>query len=123
MVFDESVRQKQLDIIGSVFDINKDIDGEYEAHKLLCDTMRKLKEENNLDNFNITTYVKDNAKLKWKRNRAKKNEFVKIFTYEIDNARESYGLTRSEVLFLYALSSLLLWEENLLVDEEGLPLN
>jgi len=123
MVNDDQIRKQQLDVLGILFEVNKDVDDEYKAQKLIYEALTKAKEENNMENFNITTYVKDMNKIKWKQSRAKKNEFVKLFTNEIESARELYDVTRSEVLFLYSLSSFLLWEENLLVDKEGIPLN
>lgn len=120
---DEAIRKEQLTILSQLVDINQDISTEFEAQILICNTMAKLREENNLKNYGISTFVKDLTKIKWKQNRATKNEFTKIFHNEISSAIELYGLTKSEVLFLYSLSSYLLWEENLLVDAEGKPLN
>jgi DNA-binding MarR family transcriptional regulator len=123
MVIEESIRNKQLKILSILFEVNYEIDNEYEAQKLICNTILKLKEENNLDNFNITTYVRDSTKRFWKHGKGKNNEFIKIFYNEIDEVKELYDLKKSEVLFLYSLSPYLLWEENLLVDKDGLPLN
>jgi DNA-binding MarR family transcriptional regulator len=123
MVIEENVRDKQLKVLSILFEVNYEIDNEYEAHKLICDTMMKLKQENNLDNFNITTYITDSVKKPWKHSRSKNNEFIKIFCNEIEEAKELYDIKRSEVLFLYSLAPYLLWEENLLIDKEGIPLN
>lgn len=123
MVLDENVRNKQLKILSILFEVNCEIDNEYEAQKLICDALGKLKQENNLDNFNITTYITDSLKKPWKHSRGKNNEFIKMFYNEIEEVKELYDLKRSEVLFLYSLAPYLLWEENLLVDKEGIPLN
>ena len=120
---DEAIRREQLTVLSQLIEVNKEINTEFEAQLLICETMSKLKEENNLDNYGITTFVNDITKIKWKQNRAKKNEFIKIFYNEILSATKLYDLTKSEVLFLYSLSPYLLWEENLLIDAEGKPLN
>lgn len=123
MVIDEQIRKQQLAILSLLFEINEDVDDEYKAQKIICEALTKAKEENNMDNFNITTYIKDNNKIKWKHSRANKNEFIKLYMNEIESAKELYDISRSEVLFLYSLSPFLLWEENLLVNKEGIPLN
>lgn len=123
MVIDENIRQKQLDILSILFEINQELDGEYKAQQLICDKIKELKLEHNLDNFSITTYIKDDTKKAWKQGSSEENEFIKIFFNEIKYATETYGLTKSEIMFLYSLTDFLLWEDNLLVDSEGLPLN
>jgi len=120
---DEAIRREQLTVLSQLVEVNKDISTQFEAQILICDTISKLKQENELDNYGITTFVKDMSKINWKQNRAKKNEFIKIFYNEILSAIGLYDVTKSEVLFLYSLSPYLLWEENLLIDDEGRPLN
>ena len=123
MVLEEITRQRQLDVLELLFEVNKEIDSEFEAHRLITETFKKIKLENNLEHYNITAYVKDDLKRKWKNSKGESNEFIKIFMNEIDAATENYEVSRSEVLFLYSLCPYLLWEENLLVDKDGLPLN
>ena len=72
MVNDDQIRKQQLDVLGILFEVNKDVDDEYKAQKLICAALLKAKLDNNMDNFNITTYVKDMNKIKWKQSRAKK---------------------------------------------------
>jgi len=120
---DEAIRREQLTVLSQLIEVNSEVSSEFAAQILICETISKLKKENNLENYNINTFVQDTTKVKWKQNRAKKNEFIKIFYNEILSATELYGLTKPEVLFLYSLSPYLLWEENLLVDSEGKPLN
>lgn len=117
MVIEENIRNKQLKILSILFEVNCEVDNEYEAQKIICDALGKIKKENDLDNFNITTYITDNLKKPWKHNRAKNNEFIKIFYNEIEEVKELYDIKKSEVLFLYSLFPYLLWEENLLVDK------
>lgn len=119
VLLNEETRLKQLEILSYLHDVNYTVDDEYKAHKLLSETMKKLKEENNLENFDITTYVKDGTKRKWKQSRSKANEFTKIFYNEVFNAIELYDITKTEIQFLYSLAPYLLWEENLLVDMDG----
>lgn len=123
MVIEPAIRQKQLNILSNLFAVNKEITDEYEAQKLINNQMRQLREEHNLDTYNITTYIKDNTLINWKHSRGAKNEFIKVFVNEIESLRELQSLKRSEVLFLYSLSPYLSWCENLLVDKDGYPLN
>lgn len=123
MVIDEITRRKQIEVLSILFNINPEIDNEFEAQKLICEKMKELKQTYNLDNYSITTYIRDDLKKPWKQSRAEENEFIKIFNIEIKHAKTLYDLTKSEIMFLYSLSDFLLWEDNLLVDEDGLPLN
>lgn len=121
--FDEAIRREQLHIMSLLFDVNKDIDSEYKAHKIIYDKLKEIRKENNLDNYMINLFIKDDTKRKWKQGTSDPNLFVKIFFNEIDYVKRTLALTRAEVLFLYSLSNYLLWEENLLVDKDGVPLN
>jgi hypothetical protein len=53
----------------------------------------------------------------------KDEHFVKIFNHEIKHAQEYYSLSNAERLFILDISDYLMWEMNILVDEEDKPLN
>lgn len=115
---------KQKEILSKLIDINTEVLSEYEAQNILMEAMRKVKEENNFENFAMVSFVKDDTLVKWKSNaKSESDYFVKIFFNEIKYAKDTYRLTNLEVSFLYEISEYLSWEENLLIDNEGLPLN
>lgn len=97
-----------------------DVDTTTKDIKAQMEISDKIKEINEkYDGLNYYVKVQDTTKLHWKP----KEHFTKIFNYEIEHAKELYGLTKSEVLFLYSLSPYLMWELNLIVDDENTPLN
>lgn len=121
--YDEMNIRKQFKIMESIITVNPSITNEIQANNLVRDKLLEIKLENNLDNFGVKVFVEDNSKKKWKSGNSNPNVFVKIFFNEIDYVKEKFGLTMTECGFLYSLSSYLLWEYNLLVDKDGLPLN
>lgn len=125
MVFYEKCNlEKQAYIMSKLFDINNEVSSEYEAHQLVREVLLKLKEENNLENFALQTIIKDTSVIKWKQNpKIEYDYFVKIFYNEIKYVKDTYGVSNSEVSFLYEVSEYLSWQGNLLVDIEGKPLN
>lgn len=121
--YDQANINKQINILSTLVNMNTEINNEFEAQKLLRDKLLEIKEEYNLDTYDISMFVKNGLNKKWKPGNSEPNVFVKIFFNEIDYAKDTYGLTNAECRFLYSISSFLLWEYNLLVDKEGLPLN
>lgn len=121
--YDEVNINKQLKIMGNLININTDIINEIQANNIIMDKLLEVKGENNLDNFGIKVFVDDNSKKRWKSGVSEPNVFVKLFFNEIEYVKNKYNLTGTECGFLYSLSSYLLWEYNLLVDKDGLPLN
>lgn len=121
--YDEINIQKQLNIMSSLINVNTEISNEFKAQVLIRDALNELKDDNNLDTFSIKVFVNNDLKKKWKAGNSDPNLFVKIFYNEMEYAKKEYGLTQGECGFLYSLGSYLLWECNLLVDSEGLPLN
>lgn len=121
--YDEVNINKQLKIMGNLININTDIINEIQANNIIMDKLLEVKGENNLDNFGIKVFVDDNSKKRWKSGVSEANVFVKLFFNEIEYVKNKYNLTGTECGFLYSLSSYLLWEYNLLVDKDGLPLN
>lgn len=121
--YDKININKQLKIMGNLININTDVINEIQANNIIMDKLLEVKGENNLDNFGIKVFVDDNSKKRWKSGVSESNVFVKLFFNEIEYVKNKYSLTGTECGFLYSLSSYLLWEYNLLVDKEGLPLN
>lgn len=124
VIYDEVNILKQKEILSKIIDVNLDIKSEFEAHKLIQETMRNVKEEYNLDNYSLYTYIKDMTLIKWKNNTNNKaNHFTKVFYNELNYAKEVYGVTCSELGFLLEISQYASWEANLLIDDEGKPMN
>lgn len=71
------------------------------------------------EDVNISVFVKDFSKEKWKS----KSHFTKIFNDEIEYTKGKYELSKSDIYFLYSLSPYLMWELNLIVDENLEPMN
>lgn len=124
VIYDEVNILKQKEILSKIIDVNLDIKSEFEAHKLIQETMKNVKEEYNLDNYSLYTYIKDMTLIKWKNNANNKaNHFTKVFYNELNYAKEVYGITCSELGFLLEISQYASWEANLLIDDEGKPMN
>jgi acyl-CoA synthetase (AMP-forming)/AMP-acid ligase II len=114
------MNQNVIDILSKVFSIDIDtmsaIEAQHDLSNYITDKYRKDDKHNNL---NFSVFVKDISKQHWKP----KDHFTKIFNSEIDHVKELYGVTKPEVLFLYSLSPYLMWELNLIVDENNEPMN
>ena len=124
VMYDENNIKKQKEILNKIIDVNSDVISEYEAQKIIQEALIKAKEDNNLDNYNISSYIKDTSRIGWKNNPKKKEDyFIKIFYNELEYAKNTYKLTNGEVMFLLSVSKYMSWEENLLIDDEGLPIN
>lgn len=122
--FDKANILKQKEILSILVDVNAEVTSEYEVHKMLQEAIAKLKEENNIDNFSLGSFVQDTTLIKWKQNANKESDyFVKMFFNEIKYAKEKYDISKLELNFLYSLFEYMSWQENLLIDNEGVPLN
>lgn len=71
------------------------------------------------DNINAAFQFDDSEARHWK----KSEHFVKVFYHEIKHAEEYYSLTKGERHFIIDISEYLMWEMNVLVDDEDKPLN
>lgn len=112
------VSDKVYKILGSVSLFGLDnASSEYYARQEVSKTMSELKEK--YETLNFTTYVDDLTKSNWRT----KEHFTKVFDDEIKYCKEQYKLTRTDIAFLKELGEFLLWQVNMLVDEEGNPLN
>lgn len=120
---DEVNIAKQFNIISSIVNVNTEVVNEIIANNLIMEKLIEIKQENNLDNYSVKVFVGDDTKRKWKSGTSNPNVFVKLFFNEIEYVHREFKLSGVERGFLYSLSSYLLWEYNLLVDKDGLPLN
>lgn len=112
------VSDKVYRILGSVSLFGLDnASNEYYARQEVSKTMSELKEK--YETLNFTTYVDDLTSSNWRT----KEHFTKVFDDEIKYCKEQYKLTRTDIAFLKELGEFLLWQVNMLVDEEGNPLN
>lgn len=112
------VSDKVYKILGSVslFGLDNSIK-EYLARQEVSETMAELKEK--YDTIKFTTYIEDSTNSNWRA----KEHFTKVFDSEISYCKKKYSLTRTEIAFLKEIGEYLLWQVNMLVDEEGNPLN
>lgn len=90
---------------------------EFLARKELTEAIDNISDK--YDNLNMSAYVNDLSNVKWKNN----EHFTKVFDDEIKYCKQEYDLTRNEISFLKELGEFLLWQINMLVDDEGNPLN
>lgn len=126
VMYDESNVLKQKEILNKLVDVDSSISllDEYKAQKLVLETLRQVKLDNGLDNFSISTFIKDTTLTKWKSQPKRESDhFVKIFFNELNHAKEKYNLTQLEIGFIYSISEFLSWESNLLIDKDGKPMN
>lgn len=103
------------DIFASDVDTFKDI----KAQKEIGEFVKQYLGQDEDNTLCASVFVKDVKKQHWNP----KDHFTKVFNFEISHAVELYGITKSELAFLYSLSPYLKWEMNLIVDLEDKPLN
>lgn len=123
VMYDKANVRKQKEVLSKLININEEVSNEFEAQKMIYDKMCEYIKENQFENFSVNVFVNDDSKKKWKSSSKEENEFIKIYYNEIKYATYTYNITKSELMFLYSLGDFLLWESNLLVDDEGKPLN
>lgn len=109
--YDEARKLLQT-FFGATMDTNSEIEIK---ENILEDVLRKYED----DGLSISVYVKDNSIKDW----LPKEHFSKIYYDEINYIKDVYGLSKGEKNLLLSISPYLMWETNLLVDEEsGKPL-
>lgn len=122
--YDKNNILKQKEILNILVDGNSEVTSEYEVHKMLQNAIHEMRNEYNIENFSLSTFVQDTTLVKWKQNSKKESDyFVKVFFNEISYAKEKYNISKLELNFLYSLFEHMSWQENLLIDDEGKPLN
>jgi predicted transcriptional regulator len=92
---------------------------ELAAREEAIQAITEIKNKNGNDSLSIQLVVKDIENKHWMRN----EHFTKVFEFEIKHLMEYYSLSRNEKHFLQDLGEFLMWQTNLLVDEEDNPLN
>jgi hypothetical protein len=110
---------KTQEILATIFNSNVDTFKDQKAKERIKGFLQYLKDEEGYDGLNYSVFVKDLKTEKWKN----KSHFYKVFYDELDYVMEKYLVTQNEIDFLCRLGKYLLWEINLIVDEENIPLN
>jgi hypothetical protein len=112
------LNEKVYKVLASVSLYGLDNTGnEFLARQELSEAISNI--SNKYDNLNFTGFVQDLENVKWKSN----EHFTKVFDDEIKYCKEKYNLSRTEISFLKELGEFLLWQVNMLVDNDGNPLN
>ena len=75
------------------------------------------------EKYNICVSIKNNTTIPWKNNKKEQSLFAKVYYNEIEYVKSHFGLTMTEMGFLFSLTPYLLYEYNLLVDKDGNPIN
>ena len=99
-------------VFGTYIDSNREL-------KIKDEIINNILSEYRDENMNISLFVKDCSVSDWQP----KEHFSKIYYDEIKYIKNIYGITKGENNLLLSLSPYLMWETNLLVDEDsGSPL-
>jgi hypothetical protein len=109
---------KVREILGSVSTYGADI-GEDLSNVMTNIKIYTSELMDKYNNIRCGIFVDDTSKVKWQS----QEHFTKVFDDEIRYCKDKYGLTRNEISFLRSLGEFLLWEINMLVDNNNLPLN
>jgi hypothetical protein len=79
--------------------------------------IKSVKEKS--ESLRVVLDIQDVDQKRWRY----KEHFVKVFSFEMKHVEEYYSLTKGEKHFLQDLGDFLMWQTNLIVDEEDNPLN
>lgn len=108
-----NARDLLQEVFGNYINSNKELEVKDE---ILKDILSEYSEEG----LNISVYVKDSSISNW----LPSENFSKIYYDEIKYIKTQFGLSSGEKNLLLSLAPYLMWETNLLVDEDsGLPLS
>lgn len=88
-----------------------------EAREEVIEVIKEVKSRN--ESLIIGLNIEETEDKHWR----KYDHFVKLFQFEIKHVQEYYSLSRAEKHFLLDLGEFLMWQTNLIVDEEDNPLN
>jgi len=112
------VNEKVYAILGSVSRYGLDTTAnEFKAKQEMSKTLYGMSEKYTM--LNISAHVENKENTNWKA----KEHFTKTFDEEIKYCKEKYEITRTEISFLKEIGEFLLWQVNMLVDDDGNPLN
>lgn len=114
------LEDKTSRILAEIFVNDVDTFKETLAREELGKMIKQYLTDNDADeSLNASLFVKDIKKQHWKP----KDHFTKVFNYEIKHAVDTYGITKSELAFLYSLCPFLKWELNIIVNENDEAIN
>jgi hypothetical protein len=89
------------------------------AREEAIEVIKDIKSRNGNESLKIMLSIEDVEDKHWRRN----EHFTKVFHFELRHIEEYYSLSKGEKHFLQDLGDFLMWQTNLLVDEEDNPLN
>ena len=89
------------------------------AREEAIEVIKDIKSKNGNESLKIMLKVEDVEDKHWRRN----EHFTKVFGFELRHVEEYYSLSKGEKHFLQDLGEFLMWQTNLLVDDEDNPLN
>lgn len=114
----KETNKKAKEVLDNAFeqDVNplKDFDARQQVVEFIEEVLKPSD-----DSLVYKISVDDLQKKQWRH----KEHFTKVFDFEIKHLMEYYSLNRNEKHFLQDLGEFLMWQTNLLVDEEDNPLN
>jgi hypothetical protein len=114
----KETNRKAKKVLDTAFEQDVNPLRDFVARQQLVDYISKVLQPDD-DSLVYKISVDDLEKKHWMRN----EHFTKVFEFEFTHLKEYYSLSRNEKHFLQDLGGFLMWQTNLLVDEEDNPLN
>ena len=114
---EENIKAKK--VLTTAFEKDVDALSAIRAREEVIEVIKEIKSRKNSDSLQFLLDVKDVEQKHWR----KQEHFVKLFHFELRHIEEYYSLSKGEKHFLQDLGEFLMWQTNLLVDEEDNPLN
>lgn len=113
---EENKKAKKVLDVAFTKDVNpfKDLDAKEQVIEFIKTVLKPVN-----DDLIYKISVDDPESKHWQQ----REHFTKIFNFEIKHIEEYYSLSKGEKHFLQDLGEFLMWQTNLLVDEEDNPLN
>jgi hypothetical protein len=119
MVKKKETNIKAKKVLDTAFETDINPLRELTAREEAIKAITEIKSKNGNDSLKIQLVVEDVDNKHWMRN----EHFTKVFEFEFAHLKEYYSLSRNEKHFLQDLGEFLMWQTNLLVDEEDNPIN
>jgi DNA-binding MarR family transcriptional regulator len=117
MTKEKETNRKAKKVLDTAFDNDVNPLKVLQAREEAIEVIKEIKNKNESLMFALS--VEDTENKHWR----KYDHFVKMFQFEIKHVQEYYSLSRAEKHFLLDLGEFLMWQTNLIVDEEDNPLN
>jgi hypothetical protein len=114
----KEVNKKAKKVLDTAFESDVNPLKDFDARQQVVDFISKTLQPED-DSLVYKISVEDLQKKQWRY----KEHFTKVFDFEFTHLKEYYSLDRKLTHFLKDLSEFLMWETNLLVDDEDNPLN